>query len=474
MASRGFRAEQWALIIFVVLTVGLTVTTYLSFRRAEEQIKLAESARAEAAQATQMFNTADFQNQIHRHVLGYDTKAQDQLNSMLQSLSGDDRAAMETTLSNFEEEMKLYGVGFTGETLNYRTLPAHLVGIVNTRNKQLADADQRQRELEREREQVREAEAARARRAEEELAKARQDLQDERRKFQEERNRFETQGAKLAEALPRVRTELAKVSTEAEQSRRKMEGELDRAQQVIAFQRERLEGQRETTFETADGRITWVNQRTGTVWIDLGAAHGLERQMTFSVYDRDQTGVTTAPIKGRIEVTRIIDDRSAEARILQDDLANPILVDDIIYSPSFRRGQRTHFALAGLMDITGDGRSDQEKVKSIITLNNGVIDAELTEEGTIVGSLSSTTRYLVRGKPPSDRSNDQIMRHYSELVGEATRLGIETIELRTLLDRMGYHDDARIVTMQRGGGALSPDEGVPAGGFQKRRPTSGN
>lgn len=474
MASRESQGLQVALILFVMVTVVLAVTTYLYFRKAEEKIKLAEAARAEASRATQMYNTADFRNQIYRHVLGYDTKAQDQLNSMLQSLGGDDRAEMEETLTDFDEEMKLYGVGFTGEALNYRSLPAHLVGIVNTRNKQLAEADLRQRALEREREQVRQAEGARAERAEEELAKARQDLQDERRKFQEERTRFETQGAQLASALPKVRAELAKVSTTAEQSQRKLEGELDRAQQVIAFQRERLEGQKETTFETADGRITWVNQRTGTVWIDLGAAHGLQRQMTFSVYDRDQTGVTTAPIKGRIEVTRIIDDRSAEARILQDDLSNPILVDDIIYSPSFRRGQRTHFALAGLMDITRDGRSDQEKVRSIITLNNGVIDCELKEDGTIEGSLSSTTRYLVRGKPPSDRSNDRMMKHYSEIVGEATRLGIETIELSTLLDRMGYYDDARVVTMQRGGGALSPDEGVPTGGFQKRRPTSGN
>ena len=37
------------------------------------------------------------------------------------------------------------------------------------------------------------------------------------------------------------------------------------------------------------------------------------------------------------------------------------------FSRSFRKGQKTHFALAGLLDINGDGRSDQTKLKSIIT-----------------------------------------------------------------------------------------------------------
>jgi hypothetical protein len=470
MASRESQGLQVALILFVMVTVVLAVTTYLYFRKAEEKVQMAEAAQEEAKRATSMYNSADFKNQIYRHLLGYDTKAQDQLNSMLQSLSGEDRTAMEETLKNFDDEMKLYGVGFTGEALNYRTLPAHLVAVVNTRNKQLAEADLRQRELEREREQVRQTEGARAAKAEAELAKARQDLQDERRKFQEDRDRIVTESKQVAAALPKVRADLARISTDAEQTKRQMEGELNRAQQVIDFQREKLDAQKETTFETADGRITWVNQRSGTVWIDLGGADGLERQMTFSVYDRDQTGVTSAPIKGRIEVTRILDNRAAEARILQDDLSNPILVDDIIYSPSFRRGQRTHFALAGLLDINGDGRSDQEKVKSIIRLNNGVIDCELKEDGTIEGKLSSTTRYLVRGKAPTDRTNERLTKGYSEIVGEATRLGIETIELSTLLDRMGYHDDARVVTMQRGGGALAPEEGVESTGFRKRQP----
>ena len=54
-----------------------------------------------------------------------------------------------------------------------------------------------------------------------------------------------------------------------------------------------LEDVKKETFEVADGEITWVNQRNGTVWINLGRADSLGRQTSFSVYaadtnDRDQ------------------------------------------------------------------------------------------------------------------------------------------------------------------------------------------
>ena len=472
MAARESQGLQVALILFVMITVVLAVTTYLYFRKAEEKIQVAEAARAEAKRATDMYNTADFKNQILRHVLGYEIKAQDQLTSMLQSLAGKDREDMDAVLTNFDQEMKLFGVGFAGQALNYRTLPSHLVAIVNEKNSKLADADQRQDELVREREQVRQAEGARAVKAETELASVRTELQQERSKFNADRTQVVLMKDQLAAQLPVKDQQLATVSSEAAQRVEGLTRQLDQTRQLLEAAREQLLKQKETTYETADGQITWVNQGSRIVWIDLGSSDGLQRQMTFSVYDKDQAGVTTAPVKGRIEVIRILEPHRAEARILEDSLSDPIMVGDKIYSPSFRKGQRTHFALAGFLDINNDGRSDQEKVKSIININNGVIDCELKEDGTIEGKLSSSTRYLVRGTPPTDKSNERLTKGYSEMIGEATRLGIETITIETLMDRMGYFDDARIVPMQRGGGALTPDEGADGGEFRKRQPGS--
>ena len=101
------------------------------------------------------------------------------------------------------------------------------------------------------------------------------------------------------------------------------------------------------SFEVADGRVSWVNQN-GTVWINLGTADSLRRQVTFSVFDADLHDAAKSKKKGSIEVTRLLSDHMAEARITKDDPKNPILTGDNIYSQIWHRGKKLHFALTGL------------------------------------------------------------------------------------------------------------------------------
>jgi hypothetical protein len=190
--------------------------------------------------------------------------------------------------------------------------------------------------------------------------------------------------------------------------------------------------------------------------------------MNFSVYDQNEIGATQAEIKAKIQVTAVKEPRLAEARILEDDIAAPIMKGDKIYSPTFRKGQKTRFALAGFLDIDGDGRSDQKKVKSIITTNGGVVDAELLEDGSIAGKMTVETRYLVRGEAPTDRTDQQLIDGWNLMIGEATNKGLETMALDELLARMGYHDDSRVINLQRGGtgGSKKTEQ------FRKRTPSS--
>ena len=182
----------------------------------------------------------------------------------------------------------------------------------------------------------------------------------------------------------------------------------------------------------------------------MGSADSVERQMIFSVIDQNETGVTRSKVKGRIEITQVKDTHTSEARILEEvDLANPIMQGDLVYSPAFRKGQKTRFALAGLIDMDRDGKSDQTKVKALITMNGGLVDAELLEDGSIAGKMTTDTRYLVKGAPPTDKTNLKVIEGYTAMTGEATRLGIESITLDTLLDRMGYVPDNRVVPMSR-------------------------
>ena len=200
-------------------------------------------------------------------------------------------------------------------------------------------------------------------------------------------------------------------------------------------------------FEIPDGKVTSVNEASGTVWINIGSTDDLKPLTTFSVYPETQLGVMRGPedIKGRIEVLKIIDGDFAECRIVEDSINDPILIGDQIYSPLWQRGISVHFALIGFFDIDGDGKSDRDRVKNIIRSAGGVIDAELSIDNTqevdaanLVreGGITVDTQYLVRGKTDAILNVDR--QTYNRFETRAKDYNVESITINTLLNYAGY------------------------------------
>ena len=110
-------------------------------------------------------------------------------------------------------------------------------------------------------------------------------------------------------------------------------------------------------------------------------------------------------------------------------------------------------------------------------MNGGIIDAEVGDDGKSTGKLSVDTRYLIVGKPPSDKSTKDALDGYSKIQSEATRLGVEQISVSKLLDLMGYKGEVNSVSLTKGSSAkaIKPknvDEMKKSGGgsteFKKR------
>jgi hypothetical protein len=204
------------------------------------------------------------------------------------------------------------------------------------------------------------------------------------------------------------------------------------------------------SFEVPDGEVIWAVQRTGTVYINLGHADALRPQISFSVYGADDNNAARAEKKGSIEVTKVIDAHMAEARITDDTLSEPILPGDKIYTPIWHPGRKVHFALAGFIDIDGDGTSDRDRVQDLIVSNGGVLDEE----------LSVNTRYLIDGgvaelgRNVSEAEQEQT-RSYSEMISQANKHGIRRIFVSDFLDNVGFTTEARSV--QLGTGATADD-----------------
>jgi hypothetical protein len=221
-----------------------------------------------------------------------------------------------------------------------------------------------------------------------------------------------------------------------------------------------------------------INVRNKAVWINVGRADDLRPQVTFNVHAAGLKPSDNLK-KAKIEVTQILGEHLAEAKILEDSLEDPIVPGDKIYTPLWDPGRPEHFAIAGRIDFDGDGRDDHERLRNMIRLGGGVIDAELQPDGSIKGAMTVETRYLVLGPIESESKTREA---YNSMVQTAKQFGADTLMVDKLLDRIGWHETTRLVRFGHDSNIDkvppkdAPDGGLPhsAGStsdlFKQRRP----
>jgi hypothetical protein len=232
--------------------------------------------------------------------------------------------------------------------------------------------------------------------------------------------------ARLADALDTLKLEMQKAAAACQQRKRELELQRDDA---IARLRRALEAEIESPL---DARITHVSQSERKVWLDAGRADGLRTLISFGVWDASAPPGKT-PAKGRIEIVRIVGERLAEARILEDQAANPMAPGDQVSTPLWNRGEALKFAICGEVDFDADGQSDLESLRSMIRLAGGTIDAQLQPDGNVLGRITLDTRYLVVGSPFA--RHEQAHANMQKLAREQ---GVEPIRVPELLTRLGH------------------------------------
>jgi hypothetical protein len=259
--------------------------------------------------------------------------------------------------------------------------------------------------------------------------KAKEDISAQLAKKGEEFNAAETQ----------FKTTESKVRTQLERTK----GNLNQVTSELARTRQQK-------HEVPDGNVTWVSASERVVYVNLGRADFLRPQISFSVYPADVTDVVTSKVKAKIEVTRVLGAHEAECRIVEDSVTDPILPKDKVYSPVWHPGRQIHFAITGKTDIDGDGNSDREKVRDLIRINGGVIDAEVTDDGKLIGEITVNTRYIIIGDRPTETAKTGVVEKHSQLSFKAKDLGVAEMNLQQFLDMMGFKSDERTVNLGRG------------------------
>jgi hypothetical protein len=478
MASRESTGLQVALILFVIMTVVLGVTTYLYFRKTEEKIAEADQVSSELTKVKASRDKALFQIQFLHHIIGHDRLDGQKLESLLTELQAD--TGVMQIEQNYNNDVAMYGVGLDDALLGdltYRTLPEKLIVSIRSLHKRLEEKDRIIARKDQEYSVATKTHVDIKTGLQAEYVK----LND---KYTTEKQTFDAKISEVVDVRKGLKTKLdGQVAIVRDQKSRYNEDTKALAEQIENQSiisdslKKKIADLQDRSFETPDGLIVRTNQAANIVYINLGSRDGLERQVTFSVYDQDENAVDKAEPKARIEVTEILQGGQAEARILEDSTTNPILPGDKIFSPAWSPGRRIHFALAGKMDINDDGIDDRVKVRNIIKMSGGLVDGELHQDGKETGEMTLDTTYLVRGKPPTEKSNDEYRQAYTSMMSRAKDLNIEVISASKLLNIMGWKPEERTVTLGRGrGGDVSPRAPKPKsddnGGFRTRKPGS--
>jgi hypothetical protein len=440
--NQGF---QIALIVFVMLTIVLSVTTFLFYRQYDDASTQAEGFLKDAAKAKSAADATKEECAELKAMIGY--PREDSLATVVENSAKD------------REQYKKYEKDDPDKLPSYRKIFDNQEKAKNENTKALTDVQEEYRKLKfdyssREaasktqldavskqrddlKSQLKEANAAYAKDREQ----FKKDLNEEADKREKSLQDLGSDSAATAQKLKEAEKTIAKLTAENAELRTT----VNKASIV-------------KTVQQFTGQIKWVDQKSNTVWIDLGRADGLSRQTNFSVYSADAVDLTKAGKKASIEVLQVQGEHSAEARIVEDKMSDPIIPGDKIYNPVWSRGQRKHFALVGFMDMDGDGKSDNDAVRNLVTLNGGIVDYELNDKGEQRGAMTVNTRYLVKGETTgavaaTDKKYEDFTKSYSKALNDAEKFGIETMPLAELLDRLGWRQPVA-VTRAGGGGSV--------------------
>jgi len=440
MASRDNQTLQIIVIVLTLLVIGLGVGLLLINNARKTALARANDATKEASKASTAQRQLQEETNNYKLWMGYG-----------------EADTYETLQKSFAEDMQRFGSTFDENSRFYRTILEN----IHEENRKLALSEVAAKEQVKD---LKERLLVTEKQKEEQIAEYRkkmqqveQDAASERTKFSQQYDEINNEKKEIASQLDEQRRKLDEQAATHQTATKTLDSKiakLERLNEVLKSDRKEVD----PFAQPADGIIRWVNQRYAKVWVNLGKADHLRPQVTFSIYDSDENDALSAERKGSIEISRILSDHMAEARITSDDPKRPLMEGDRIYSQVWNRGRQVGFAITGVIDFDDDGRSDLDQLKSIIEINNGKVDAVPGENGAIDGKMTVDTRYLILGKHPEDARYGSLRKSWDSMSEEADTLGIEPIPLDEFLQLMGWQAGHR--TVKLGPGARSP--GFPA------------
>lgn len=477
MAARENQRYVIAIIVMAVFLIGFLVATLLGWSKASEYADSRETASNALVLEKSLREAQETKANILATMIGAEgasiaelTTLQDSFTRIARNVEGGDKAKIDAVASSvnqikeiYEKDMKSNSSAGGDDSLEatYKNLIANLNSVLAKKHNELIvktreneayriTTDATIKEIKADRDAI----AKNLTDTQKQLEVA---IADSREKERELKDKMGQQ----QETLVKSQNEFERNREEAEQVRNTLVSKVAKVTQQNASLKTKVNEYEREVFDIPDGSIVRVNPSLKMVILNIGRADGLRVNRSFSVYDQTAKNFEKDRNKASIEITRLIGDKAAEARITDEDPNNPILANDIVLSPTWDPGYSTPIALAGVFDLNADGIDDREQLMSMIRRNGGNVVVYHDNQGNITGTIDASVRYLVLGDAPNEGpgANPEIIQAMKILADQADTNTVQIIDQRKLLNWMGVHGQARV---ERVGGAVE--------GFQSRSP----
>lgn len=459
MAANRAGAQQGltiALIVFVMLSFILAVTTYLFFKKASDAETASATAAADAGTARKEMQKAVDDRRKLVSILGFPEDKQ------VADIETETNEAFEKKFGDYREDPKAYlklsdwllGAVRSKDEAN-KTLQAEKRATEEALNKQLQQAKDSLDAFEK---KYRDLEAT---------------LADERTQFNQGREQYEELTAQLQAALKKANEasdrmnllveEIAKgdqvvsVDRQAKYQATRPEGqvtqlfdELRDRERVIARQNEILADLRvadkalqdqvlaatpkDDRIDGFDGQVISVDERDGTLAIDVGSTQGLRTGTVFNIYDPRDPRPQSGSKKAVVEIQAIEGPSVARARVRHQSARDPIVAGDGVATSLWSPGRGFEAVFVGFFQLDRDGGQDVDDLARLVERGGGRVEPSVTPATTLLVD-AGPPRAVAGQRPAGWRQADESRR--DRMVKEARRLGIRVVGVDTFLDMMG-------------------------------------
>lgn len=428
MAARDdsvIRGSLIACLIFLVLSLALN---FFLYRWGDVESQTAASSKERLDTNRAELQTMQSNATLMKAMLGVGGLTQAQFEQLTASTGGD--PDIEAIEQNFARDMSYFGPEVDPQNRNYPALPEFLVNAIRSRNVQYGQARDEATTI---RVQA-DADVEVARKAmdlaEQGRDAANKQLEEEQSKFAEDRGKMNQQAEDTRSKMLIVSKDLTTVRKKIQQDLaifKKRENEL---LSTINTQLIELQKFRSDNFESIQGLVKYVVRDGNVVTINLGSGDALRPGVTFGVIDGDETRLQDAKVKATIQVTKILGQHRAEARVVaRPEFQYPIIENDKIYSPFWAPGRRVNIALAWNIDVDGDGRFDTEAVSSMVRAAGAEVSALIQSDLSGLEDMTSAVRFLVVGESPDKAKelDSQTIQALGRMKTKAKELGVTVI-----------------------------------------------